>query len=103
RPEVVREVSHSPSLLPGQAEQEVGERVAGGGETGQARPVCTIKGELASHGLSADGIEPDSADFPADFQVVAAGLERKMIDELECVIPEAQRASALGIAGTGET
>ena len=99
----MREVSHPPSLLPRQTQQKVRERVTGGGKTGQAGPVRAIEGELATHGLSANGIEPDSADFAANFQVVPPGVERKMIDELECVVPEAQRASALVIPGTGES
>src|SRR5207249_11534723 len=36
RAEVVREVSHPPSLLPRQTQQKVRERVTGGGKTGQA-------------------------------------------------------------------
>src|SRR2546429_234999 len=76
--------------------------VAGGCETGEACPIRAIETELAANGLGADRIEANPPDFAADFEIVPAGLERKMIDELECIVSETQWAPAFVVTGTGE-
>src|SRR5262249_48132917 len=96
-------VADAPPLLPRQPEQKIGERVAGRGKTGQAGPIRAVEGELAAYGLGSDGIQPDPSNFASDLEVVPAGLERKVIDELERIVLEAEWTSTFSVAGTGET
>src|SRR5262245_29424151 len=96
-------VANSASLLSGEPEQEVSERVPGRGKTGKSAPVRAVEGELPSHSLGSDRIQSNPPDFAANFEIVPAGVERKMVDELERIVLEAQGASTFVITGAGKT
>src|SRR5262245_12645980 len=96
-------VANSASLLSGEPEQEVSERVPGRGKTGKSAPVRAVEGELPSHSLGSDRIQSNPPDFAADFEIVPAGVERKMVNELERIVLEAQGASTFVITRAGKT
>src|SRR5262245_11429881 len=102
RAQIVSEVVDTPAFLPRQSEQEIGEAVARRRKAGQTGPVRAIERELAAYGLRADRIQPDPSNFASDFEVMAAGLEGKMIDELERVVLETQGAPTFVITGARE-